>query len=72
MARFDAPRLLNRVREYRKILNMSQYELAAASGVERVTIARLDAYPAAMPSLPTALRLAKAFGIPVQELVEKA
>lgn len=71
MPHFKEPRLRNRIREYRRLLGITQEELAQASGVSRITIARLDVDRGAMPSLPTALRLADAFGVPVTELVEK-
>jgi DNA-binding XRE family transcriptional regulator len=71
MARFREPGLVNRVREYRELLNITQEALAEAAGVRRVTVQRLDAHASAMPSLETALRLSSAFGIPVEQLVSQ-
>ncbi|MGA8475807.1 MAG: helix-turn-helix domain-containing protein [Candidatus Cybelea sp.] len=72
MPKFSEPRLRNRVREYRRLLSITQEELAAAAGITRIAVTRLDGNRTAMPSLPTALRLAAALGISVKELVEDA
>jgi putative transcriptional regulator len=61
----------NRIREYRRLLGLTQEELAAACGVTRSVIARLDANPNARPSLETALRLARAFNVDVRELISE-
>lgn len=69
MPRFSIPGCRNRVREYRELLAMTQHQLAEAAGISRPTLARLDANPNARPSMDTAVRLARAFGIDVSELV---
>lgn len=57
----------NRLREHREGRGWSQGELARRLGVSRQTInaVETDKYD---PSLPLALRLARLFGAPVQEL----
>jgi putative transcriptional regulator len=57
----------NRVREWREQVGWSQGELARRLGVSRQTVnaVETDRYD---PSLPLALRLAKLFGQPVDQL----
>ena len=57
----------NRVREWREQVGWSQGELARRLGVSRQTVnaVETDKYD---PSLPLALRLAKLFGQPVDQL----
>jgi putative transcriptional regulator len=57
----------NRVREWREQAGWSQGELARRLGVSRQTVnaVETDKYD---PSLPLALRLAKLFGQPVDQL----
>lgn len=59
----------NRIREYRRLLGLTQAELATACGVTRAVIARLDSNPNSRPGLEAALRLARAFNIEVCELI---
>jgi putative transcriptional regulator len=57
----------NRVRDYREGRGWSQGELAKRLGVSRQTInaVETDKYD---PSLPLALRMAKLFAVPVDQL----
>ena len=57
----------NRVREWREQAGWSQGELARRLGVSRQTVnaVETDKYD---PSLPLALRLAKLFAVPVDQL----
>lgn len=57
----------NRVRDWREGAGWSQGELARRLGVSRQTInaVETDKYD---PSLPLALRMAKLFGVPVDQL----
>lgn len=57
----------NRLKEYRTERAWSQGELALRLGVSRQTInaVETDKYD---PSLPLALRMAKLFGVPVDEI----
>ena len=59
--------LKNRVREYRLKKNISQKELALILGVTRQTIIALEKQKYS-PSLHLAMRLAKFFGVRVEEL----
>jgi putative transcriptional regulator len=61
----------NRIRQFRKLLGLTQEQLATACGVTRSLIARLDANPNARPGLDTALRLARAFNVDVSELISE-
>lgn len=62
-----ADRITNRVRELRGGLGMTQQELAAAVGVSRQSINSIerDRY---VPSLPLALRFARVFACPTDEI----
>lgn len=57
----------NRVREHRETHGWSQGELARRLGVSRQTVnaVETDKYD---PSLPLALRMAKLFAVPVDQL----
>ena len=57
----------NRVKEHREAKSWSQGELARRLGVSRQTVnaVETDKYD---PSLPLALRMAKLFGQPVEDL----
>jgi putative transcriptional regulator len=57
----------NRVRDHREAQGWSQGELARRLGVSRQTVnaVETDKYD---PSLPLALRMAKLFAVPVNEL----
>lgn len=63
---------LNRIAEYRRMVGLTQRQLARVAGIPVPTLARLDACPSAMPSLNVAIRLAKALGIDVASLVSEA
>ncbi len=63
-------RLDNRIRRHRFDHNeMTQEELAARVGVTRQTIIALEAGKYA-PSLPLAFRIARAFGLPLEEVFQ--
>ena len=57
----------NRIREYRARYNMKQEELAARVGVRRETIGNLEK-GRYNPSLVLAWRIAKVFGVPIEEI----
>lgn len=61
--------LRNNIRVQRAIKNITQEELAAAVGVTRKTINTIE-NGKYTPSTTLALRLARYFGIPVEELFE--
>ena len=54
----------------RRERGLTQAQLAAASGVHRVTIARFECGTVS-PKLATLQRLAGALGVPIDDLVEK-
>lgn len=58
-----------RVRELRQDRGMSQAELGAAVGVSRQTINSIEV-GRYVPSLPLALRLARLFGLQVEEVFD--
>jgi putative transcriptional regulator len=60
-------RMENRVKHFRESLGWSQGELARRIGVSRQTInaVETDKYD---PSLPLALRMAKLFAVPVDQI----
>lgn len=58
---------MNRVREYRQRLGLSQEELSRITGIPRTTISSIES-GSVMPSVDYALRLARAFGCSVEEL----
>lgn len=59
--------LHNRIRVFRAEHRMSQEELAAAIGVTRKTISTIES-GRFVPSTVTALRLARYFKVPVEEM----
>jgi putative transcriptional regulator len=63
----QSPRLANRIRVARAEHDLSQGELAAAVGVSRQTISSIETGQYT-PSTLLALRVARAFGRPVEEL----
>lgn len=70
MARKGNHKLINRIRRHRFDHNeMTQEELAKQVGVTRQTIIALESGRYA-PSLPLALRIAKAFGVGVEEVFQ--
>ncbi|MCC5859668.1 MAG: helix-turn-helix transcriptional regulator [Ectothiorhodospiraceae bacterium] len=60
----------NRIRELRKAQGMTQAALADAMGVSRNTINSIEV-GRYVPSLPLALRLARFFGKPVEEVFDE-
>jgi len=64
-----ADQLLNRLREERARLNLTQAELAAKVGVSRKTINTVE-NGVFIPSTVLALRLARAFGTTVESLFQ--
>ena len=61
----------NRIRDLRTARGWTQRDLAARAGLEVAMMARIDGNPLAEPSLPTALKLADALGVPIIELIEE-
>ena len=59
----------NAVREFRKRAEFTQEELADALGVSRQTIISIER-GRYVPSLPLALRIAKFFGCPTDDMFE--
>ena len=62
-----AERLVNKIREERDKLGWTQAELAARVGVSRKTVNTIE-NGIFVPSTPTALKLAQALILPVEEL----
>jgi transcriptional regulator with XRE-family HTH domain len=56
--------------EVRRAKGMTQEQLANASGVHRVTIARFEC-GTVTPKLSTVERLAAALGVPIDEIIDK-
>lgn len=63
--------MVNNLREIRKAHGMTQEELSAFSGVNRVSIAKYETGKSD-PSLETAKRLADALGVTVDDLIRRA
>ena len=59
--------LLNKIKVYRAMKNISQEELAVAIGVTRKTINTVETGKF-IPSTVLALRIARNFGVPVEEI----
>ena len=59
--------LLNKIKLYRAIKNISQEELAVAIGVTRKTINTVETGKF-IPSTVLALKIARYFGVPVEEI----
>lgn len=59
--------LLNKIKVYRAMKNISQEELAVAIGVTRKTINTVETGKF-IPSTVLALKIARYFGIPVEEI----
>ena len=59
--------LLNKIKVYRAMKNISQEELAVAIGVTRKTINTVETGKF-IPSTILALRIARYFGVPVEEI----
>ena len=69
MPRKSEPSLTNCVKEFRKHIGMTQAELADQVSVTRQTVVALEA-GAYVPSLVFAMRLARVFDCPVEELFQ--
>jgi putative transcriptional regulator len=59
--------MLNRVREFRLLREMSQAELAAMLDVSRQTVISIE-NGRYLPSLPLAFRIARFFEMPIDKL----
>ena len=59
----------NRVREERTGVGLTQADLAAALGVSRQTVISIE-NGRYLPSLPLAFRIARLFGVPLEQLFE--
>ena len=59
--------LLNKIKVYRAMKNISQEELAVAIGVTRKTINTVETGKY-IPSTVLALKIARYFGVPVEEI----
>lgn len=59
--------LLNKIKVYRAMKNISQEELAVAIGVTRMTINTVETGKF-IPSTVLALKIARYFGVPVEEI----
>lgn len=60
----------NNLQKFRWERDWSQQELAKKSGVSRDVIARIEVGLTENPTVKTAMLLAKAFGVSVEELFE--
>ena len=58
------------VRSLRKARDMTQERLARKAGISQAYLSQLEAGDRKNPSLPTLKKLARAFGVPVAELLE--
>jgi putative transcriptional regulator len=67
MPRKSEPTLRNTVRKFRTEANQTQQELANQVGVTRQTIVALET-SAYAPSLPLAMRIARAFEVSVEDI----
>ena len=63
----DNKELLNKIKVYRAMKNISQEELAVAIGVTRKTINTVETGKF-IPSTVLALKIARYFGVPVEEI----
>ena len=61
--------LLNKIKVYRAMKNISQEELAVDIGVTRKTINTVETGKF-IPSTVLALRIARYFGVPVEEIFD--
>lgn len=66
---FPEDRVLNRVRRYRRLHDVTQEELAERVGVTRQTIISIEK-GRYNPSVGLALRLADVFGVSVEDLFQ--
>jgi putative transcriptional regulator len=63
-------KVINHIKEYRNRLELTQQELAKAVGVSRQTIISIER-GRYVPSLPLALKFARFFSCPADELFER-
>lgn len=63
--------LTNKIRDLRKKRNWSQQELAEKAGLSFSAIVKLDTGLAKHPTIQTIAKLAEAFGISIDELMER-
>ncbi len=68
MPRKSEPALRNTVRKFRTESNQTQQELANQVGVTRQTIVAMES-SAYVPSLPLAMRIARAFHVSVEDIL---
>lgn len=66
----SAKRLSTVIQRHRKAKGISQRDLAAKVGVKGAYIAQLETGARKNPSLEVLKKIAKAFGVPVTELLE--
>ena len=59
----------NRVREERTEVGLTQADLAAALGVSRQTVISIES-GRYLPSLPLEFRIARLFGVPLEQVFE--
>jgi transcriptional regulator with XRE-family HTH domain len=64
-----AQRARNKLRDIRRSKGLTQAQLAEAAHMPVSTVSRIDASPYALPSLPTAFRLATTLHVGVDELL---
>lgn len=62
--------MIAKLKEIRKLRGMTQEQLAKASGIHRVTIAKYEAQ-SVDPSIENAEKLASVLGVTVDALIEK-
>ena len=63
--------MVAKLRMIRKAKGMTQVELAKATNINRVTIAKYESGKVG-PTLVNAEKLAQALGVPIEELIGKA
>lgn len=61
--------LYNRLKEYRAKINVNQQEMGRLVGVSRQTISQIERGDYS-PSVTLALKIAKVFDVPVEEIFE--
>jgi putative transcriptional regulator len=62
--------MINRLKELRARYNLTQEDLAAKVGVSRQTIVAIEKQKYD-PSLPLAFKLAKCFGVKIEDIFEE-
>jgi transcriptional regulator with XRE-family HTH domain len=62
----------NRVREHRIAARLTQEELARRANLPYHKVVRLDSNPTAIPRVDVAIALARALGVPNEELIQTA